>query len=737
MISKSRLTWCLGLALVAAPHVATAQVREQTGSVIQAVRLDASSIRVDGVPDEPIWQEAAVVRGLTSLDPVEGQAPVGDMTAWIFYDANALYVAARIGLPPGSMRGRLAPRERWNNDDLFEVMIDPFLDRRTGYDFTINPYGVQIDWTITDDDWSTAWDGVWDSATSRSATGFSVEMRIPFSTLRFSSAAVQDWGFGLGFFSGLKKQYDKWPAMSQGGGTVFAQLGTLRGLTGIRPSQNLDVIPTLMTGYGGADNGGTFAWDDPAVLRAREPGVVDLGLDVRYGITAATNLNVTVNPDFSQVEADTDQLEYNLRFPVFLEEKRPFFLEGVSIFETPESLLYTRSIVDPIAGLKLSGRERKWSFGLFSALDQLPLGSRVVEPTRESGFEDLAGKDALNTVGRLSYDLGSGSRIGLFAANKTLRDRVAGGFAGRNDVLAADAFLTFRSIYNVVAQVAGSYVDRPGSAAGGFSGLFYELTARRRDKSLFLEVSSKYYSEGFRAETSPITRVNVIPSSGTATYRIYTGSRAVPYVEPGVQISTVHEPSTHNLLDSSLKPSIAARLGENTDVSLSVTRGQETFIQRFDGINQWKASVSSYPWNFLSVSASLRRGDQINYDPANPFLGRTVEGSLGGTIKPTRNSELQLDYTRSQLSRPDGTRQASVDLYYAKLGVSFSTRLSLRVIAQLDTYEDALRNSAVLAYQIHPGTELFLGYQESDLVAGDARPLDRRLFLKWSYRWHR
>lgn len=491
-----------------------------------------------------------------------------------------------------------------------------------------------------------------------------------------------------------------------------------------------------MAGYGGADSGGTFAWDDPVLARALERGLVDVGLDVRYGITPSTNLNVTVNPDFSQVEADTDQLEYNLRFPVFLKEKRPFFLEGVNIFETPASLLYTRSIVDPIAGLKLSGRRGPSSFGLFSTWDQLPLGSRVVEPTRVSGFEDLTGKDAVNTVGRLSLDLGGGSRIGLFAADKTLRDRTTGRFAARNDVLSGDAFLTFASIYNIVAQVAGSYVDQAGSGDGAFSGLFYDLTARRRDKNLFLELSSKYYSEGFRAETSPITRVNVIPSSATATYRLYTGSTAVPYVEPGVQVATAHQPSTRDLLDSSVRPSIAARLGGNTDLSFSYSRGHETFIQRFDGIDQWDVEVTSYPRNFLSIAAEFRAGDQINYDPVNVFLGRTVEGSFGGTIRPTRNTELELDYTRSQLYRTDGAREATVNLYYAKLGISFSTRLSLRVITQLDTYGDALRNSAMLAYQIHPGTELFVGYQESDLVAGDTRPLDRCLFLKWSYRWH-
>src|SRR5206468_1111600 len=124
-------------------------------------------------------------------------------------------------------------------------------------------------------------------------------------------------------------------------GSMYAQLATLRGISDIQPSRNLDMITTSMAGYGGADVGGTFVWDDPVLMRARNPGLIDLGLDVRYGITSSTNLNLTINPDFSQVEADPDQIQYNLRYPIFLQEKRPFFLEGVSIFETPVSLLYT------------------------------------------------------------------------------------------------------------------------------------------------------------------------------------------------------------------------------------------------------------------------------------------------------------------------------------------------------------------------------------------------------------
>src|SRR6185295_1455823 len=131
--------------------------------------------------------------------------------------------------------------------------------------------------------------------------------------------------------------------------------------------------------------------------------------------------------------------------------------------------------------------------------------------------------------------------IGLFIADKRVRDRDTGEFTARNDVVAGDAFFTFRDVYNVIAQVGGSYDTQSGSGNKPFSGLFYNLTARRRDKNLFLEMRSEYYSEGFRAETSPITRVNVLPSSATASYRFYTGIRAMPYFEPGLKLSSVHE----------------------------------------------------------------------------------------------------------------------------------------------------------------------------------------------------
>jgi hypothetical protein len=749
MTAKCAAPWLVGLALVSsasgAPADGISVAPAPSPSDFRAVRLDGASVHLDGVPDEDVWQQASVITGLTSFDPIEGEAPAGTLRARIFYDDHALYVAARIELPPGAMRGRLASRERWNNDDLFELMIDPFLDRRTGYDFTVNPYGVQLDWTIVDDDWSSAWDGVWDSATQRYDDGFSVEMRIPFRTLRFSGKTLQDWGIGIGFYSGMKKQYDKWPAMSADRGTVFAQLGVMRGISGVQPSHNLELLPTLMTGHGGADTDGDFTWDDPTLMRARDPGLVDIGLDVRYGITSATNLNLTLNPDFSQVEADPDQLEYNLRFPLFLAEKRPFFLEGIGIFATPVPLLYTRSIVDPIAGLKLSGRDGAWSFGLLSAYDQLPLGSQLAESGRRSGFEELTGKDAVNTIGRASFDLGGGSRVGLFIADKALRARDTGGYAGRNDVVAGDAVLTFADIYTIIAQLASSYTDRPAADAPGmngealngdaFSGLFYRLTARRRDKNLLLELRSEYYSDGFRAETSPLTRVNVIPSGAVGTYRFYTGAEAVPFVEPGVTLSSVHAPSSFALLDYAIAPSVATRLGKNTDLSLSYSRGQETFVNRFAGIDVVGAELTTYPWNFLAASMELQVGDQINYDSMDPFLGSAVQGSVGAMVNPIKNAELELKYTKSRLSRPDGTRAADVDLYYGKLSVSFTTRLSLRLISQLDTYKDKLLNSALFSYQLYPGTEAYLGYQESDVVVGDARPLDRRAFLKLSYRW--
>lgn len=725
----------VALAVIAVVAPAAARAEPSSSPDVPAVRVEDAAIRLDGTLDEPAWQRASVITGTTSFEPAGGAPAASQLRALVFYDGRSLYVGARITTPPNRLRGRLAPREQWDNDDLLEVMIDPYLDRRTGYAFTVNPYGVQLDWTIDDDDWSSAWDGVWDASTQRHLDGFTVEMRIPFRTLRFAPAAALDWGFGLGVYSGVAQQYDKWPPMSRDRGAAIAQLGTLRGLTGLHRSYNVDVIPTLTTGYGGSAESGTFTWDDPLIARTREPGIIDAGLDVAWGVTSGTRLNLTVNPDFSQIEADAEQLEYNLRFPIVLEEKRGFFLEGVGVFATPVSLLYTRSIVDPIAGLKVSGRTGAWSYGMLSTYDQLPLASQLVEPTRPSGFEDLSQRDAVDTIARVALGLdGGGSRIGLFVADKSLRDRTTGQFTAHNEVIAADASLAFREIYFASAQAGVSHIG----GEHDFNGLFYALRAKRHSTSLLLDLRTDYYSEGFRAETSALTRSNIVPSTLEASYRYFTGSEAVTYLDAGAVLASVQDAETLDLLDGSIKPTIGVHIGDNTDLSAYYSRGQETYVREFTGIDQAGAELTTYPVNALALSAKLFGGDQINYDPEDLYLGTTLRGDLRATLVPLYYLQLQLGYTKSYLWRDTGDLDADVDLYYGKLGLSLSNRWSLRLISQLDTDEDVLRNSALLSYVVHPGTELYLGYQENDAgVAGTGavRPLDRRMFLKASYRW--
>lgn len=726
------LRFATAAALIAAARLASADRVAPSPSELPAVRLDASSIVLDGVIDEPVWRRGSFVTGFTSFDPVEGQAPIAQASVWTFYDADALYVAARIELPPGTLRGRLAQREHWTNDDLFEIMLDPYLDHRGGYDFAVTPFGVQIDYTVVDDEFSSAWDGVWDSAATHDDHGFTVEIRIPFRTLRFANAPVQDWGIGFGVFTGSHKQFDKWPAMSNDRGMMYAQLGVLRGLREIQPAHDLDVIPTLGIGYGGADSNGRFVWDRGVLFRTRDPALVDAGLDVRYGLSSAANLNATLNPDFSQVEADTDQLVYNLRFPVLFDEKRPFFLEGVSIFAMPIPMLYTRAIVDPIAGLKLTGRIGGWSYGALSVYDQLPLASLLVETTRPSGFEDTTSRDAVTTVGRAMYEVAPSSHVGVFVADKALIDRGFGATAARDDVVAADASLSCRDVYTAIAQLAGSYLDTAGDHYGGLAS---SLTARRRDKHLLVELRSDFYSAGFRAETSPITRVGVIPSSATASYQITTDSDAIAYITPALDLSTIHDATTTGLLDYTIKPHVAARLGATTDLSLFYSRGQETFVERFRGIDAVGATVATAPSSIVQGTLDLRVGDQIAYDPAAPFLGRAAQGTATLLVRPTTNTELELHYTKSRLWNPDGTVHTDAELYYARLSTSVTTRLSLRVLAQLDTFGQQLSSSALVAYQVYPGTEGFAGYQEQDRVGDGARPLDRRMFVKLSYRW--
>ena len=326
----------------------------------------AGKISVDGVLDEEAWRNCQVIPLATEWSPGENTPAPVNTDCLITYDRHNFYIAFRCLDPePQKIRAHLMDRDAIDTfvmDDYVSFMLDTFNDERRAFQFRVNPLGVQADANISDQDGyeDFSWDAIWSSAARISACGSTVEIAIPFHQLRFKrTAGKQTWGFSA---------ERSWPrgdrhrmethARDRNRNCILCEFNKITGLEDISPGNNIEFDPTLTV-----QRTDTRA-DFPA--GGLETGKVNAepGLTAKWGITPNLILNATVNPDFSQVEADVAQLDVNTRYALYYPEKRPFFLEGDDFFLTPLQAVFTRTVADPRWGGKMTGKIGKQGLGV-------------------------------------------------------------------------------------------------------------------------------------------------------------------------------------------------------------------------------------------------------------------------------------------------------------------------------------------------------------------------------------
>ena len=310
---------------------------------IRAVRLQRTSITLDGRLDDPAWSQAAWITDFVQKRPHEGAAPSDSMRIAIFYDDDAIYVGARMfSRDPSKIQAPLSRRDNTFQAERMWVSFDSYHDRRTAYSFGISASGVRADWYHASDNENDAnfgFDPVWEAKANIDALGWTTEMRIPFSQLRFTTQAVQVWGFNANRWNPATSEDDYWIPVPTDRTGWSSFMGQLVGLEGIKPTRRLELMP-----YGAADTRfqGGVAAADPFNGGANLGGRA--GADVKMGLGPNITLDGTVNPDFGQVEADPAVVNLSA-FEVFFDEKRPFFTEGSQLLRgNGPSYFYSRRI---------------------------------------------------------------------------------------------------------------------------------------------------------------------------------------------------------------------------------------------------------------------------------------------------------------------------------------------------------------------------------------------------------
>jgi hypothetical protein len=313
------------------PASASARASEATASPpetqqIEAARVGNGGIVIDGILSESVWQRPGT-GGFRQLEPDEGSPAVFPTEVWLAYDDEALYVAARLHDPgPDSIITRLSRRDEWDDCDCFEVDLDTFHDHRTGFAFTVNPSGSVGDQTLYNDSWrDESWDGVWESSAKINKDGWTTEMRIPFSQLRFHNGGECVWG--INFLSRVERRHEIssfvfYPTSENRYVSLFAHLV---GITGIKPSRRVELLPYTV----GRGESAQVEEGNPFDSESKYTGAA--GLDFKLGLGSNLTLDGTVNPDFGQVEVDPAVVNLS-QYETFYEEKRPFFIEGSNIF---------------------------------------------------------------------------------------------------------------------------------------------------------------------------------------------------------------------------------------------------------------------------------------------------------------------------------------------------------------------------------------------------------------------
>jgi len=364
---------------------ASGVVVEGKGSPTAEIPRLEASVRVDGVLDEPVWSQATRLDGFWQYQPVDGRPAEERTEVLVWYAPDAIHFAIiahdRV---PAAIRATVADRDNIDNEDQIVLDIDTFHDRRRAFFFGVNPLGVQSDGVRSEGAGQVSSlvpgsidknpDFIWESKGRITDRGYEIEIRIPFKSLRYPGGERQTWGFNVTRIVQRTGYTDTWTDVRRANASFIGQEGAIGGLHDLRHGVTVEAQPFVTATADGSRSLATGEFD-------REDVDPDAGLNLRLGFTSYA-LDATLNPDFSQVESDEGQVTVNERFALFFPEKRPFFLEGIELFGTPQTLVYTRRIVNPKAGAKLTGKFGQLGVAHLTAVDETGEGDAWFNVTR-------------------------------------------------------------------------------------------------------------------------------------------------------------------------------------------------------------------------------------------------------------------------------------------------------------------------------------------------------------------
>jgi hypothetical protein len=749
----SSAMWITALLLLAALSDSVHNGRLGKTSV-SVPRLD-SAVAVDGVIDEGVWKRAARLTGFSQYQPVDGRPAVEPTEVLVWYSSDAIH----FGIRATELHGDVVRATRANRDDIasedhVQILLDTDNGRQLAFLFGVNPLGVQQDGTrgatfaggaggasatgggfrnINPLDGSVDLnpDYVFESRGRLVPGGYEVEIRIPFKSLRYQDAAVQSWGIHVLRRVQHTGFQDTWAPAVRANANFLAQSGTLEGLRDMHRGLVLEAAPTVTARLDGSPRAGR-----DRVYK----GESEFGGDARWGIRQNLTLNATINPDFSQVEADVGQVLLNERFALFYPEKRPFFLDGLELFDTPNQLIYTRQIVEPVGGVKLTGR-----------LSGVNAAAMLVQDDDDQSYDDS--RNPLFGVVRLRREFGRAYTLGsVFTTREDGDDfsRLAG----------ADVRVYHSKLYWVQLQAAQSWTDSLGSSRNGS---LLQADWDRTGRQWGFHYAVRALEPGFRAASGFVNRTGIVEArtfnrlsfygakdASVQTYgSFFQADRIWDYDAPGRPLVETVESITPTAtlrggwqLNASLsRRSFAYNPSDYANVTVFRAGPADEalppgpFVVPGRERNQIAGSfrVTTPTLRFLSATAGVTHGKTPIFREAAPGRSTRVDGAL--ELRPTTALRTTLQFSHLTLDRSlDDSRFSSETIPRIKTEYQVTRSLFLRLVGQyaarsrsalvnrdgipllvggvIDTGTKSNEFSMdwLFSYRPMPGTLVYLGY---------------------------
>jgi len=690
---------------------------------------------IDGILDDEVWQRAPSETGFQTYNPDYGQDMAFDTIVWYAYDWENLYFAYRCyDGEPDQIKSSISARDQIRPDDWICLNLDTFNDHQSLYAFYVNPRGIQMDSRFTTaEDFSV--DVVWYSKGVIDDEGFTVEIRIPFKSIRYSHREPVEMGIIFERHISRLTEAGTYPPLDPRHGPNFlTQTRTLL-YNDIRHYTLVEILPAVTWGGSQVRNVTTGpelgSLDDDA----------DVSLTLKYGLTSRLIVDATVNPDFSQVEADAGQVDFNQRFTLYYPEKRPFFLEGRENFnhagahtgDPLGSVVYTRSIANPDYGVKLTGKvsDRNTIAAIVARDELFPIyGGSAPYPYGETA--DFA-------IFRSKQALGGDSFIGGFA---TVRD-TDGSF---NGVAGPDAFIRLDpsstvGLYGFYSRTEDAVVDttREGHALG------FDYTYSTRD--WLVNAIAQDLSKHFESEAGFVTRTGITRLQLGVLRMLRPAPEAIQRID-----GLVHLFGTHDKYDDMWERGGALDLRlmmpRTTYLQVGYVLSNEIFAgQDFDTSNLRLHANRQFTRGFYG-SVYYRYGGKIRYSQIDPWQGRGTTASVAFIYQPSEHLNSTNSWIYEDLYREsDGAKEYDYSILRTLNTYQINRYLFLRAIVEYNSFYDSLTTDFLISFTWIPGTVIHLGYgslyekTKWDALAGNYIAADRFLemsrgiFFKASYLW--